>query len=84
MESCCDAQICKSIDSITIKLILDCDLLNWTKPSITGSLLALVNALFLIMAVSKLNICVLLAYMFLFYVVSGVVIAQFMNKPEPE
>jgi hypothetical protein len=36
------------------------------------------------MYISKLNIFVLGAYLFLFYVVSSVVVAQFMTKTEKE
>jgi hypothetical protein len=36
------------------------------------------------MAVSKLNIFVLIAYLFLFYVIAGIVIAKFMGKVEEE
>jgi hypothetical protein len=46
--------------------------------------LGLVNLFFLTMVISKLNVFVLLAYFFLFYLVSSVVVAQFMTKTDKE
>jgi hypothetical protein len=84
MEKCCSGGICESLDSKKIFLIsfffLDCVYLNWKSPFATGGLLAGINLFFLLLTATDMNLLVILTYIALFYVVSGVVIAQFLDK----
>ncbi len=84
MEGCCSGGICETINSKIILFNLDCYYLNWRNPMKTGVIVATINLFFFLMTVSNLNLFVILTYLFLFYVVSGIVVTQLMGKPEKE
>jgi TctA family transporter len=58
--------------------------MNWKKPAVTGGILASINLFFLAMFMSGMSLFTISTYFFLFYVVAGIVVVQFSEKPENE
>ncbi len=83
MESCGESMFC-CLNGKIFLIEIDCDTLNWKNPIQSGMILAGINAFFLMMAFSKMNPFTIIAYLFLFYVVSGVAVSLFSEKPEKE
>jgi hypothetical protein len=58
--------------------------MSWKDPKLTISIVAVVNLAFLTMFISGLSLFTLLSYTFLIYILVGIVICQFMEKPSNE
>jgi hypothetical protein len=78
MEGCCT--FVKGIQYINP----DCPVFNWSNKHLTGSIVGVVNLAFLTMFISNLSLFTLLSYTFLIYILVGIVVTQFMEKPSTE
>jgi hypothetical protein len=63
---------------------LDCKYLNWRDPKVTGLIVGTVNLLFVALCFSKLSLASIACYMFLFYIIAGIILSTFMEKPKKE
>jgi hypothetical protein len=58
--------------------------LNWSDPRFTGLIFGSINIAFFLHWSAEMNLFTILAYLLLFYISVGIVIAKIMTKEEPE
>ena len=81
MEDCCDNIFSKG--KVYLFLLLETSkVLNWENPRKTGMIFLLTNFFLIMFSFSKINLISIFSYYFLLYIMFGITITQFSEKPQ--